>query len=190
MKGKHVSVGYRTVLLVILICFMIPLCSGCEEKSVVMPREKLEYILHSYARNGSLKNQSDVGERPEGNHPFDNCFVFTSFTQMNATEGAHFPVRTKEGESLLRDIYHVPFFRTHDLLVLCCDHATTPAEYRVDDILYNEATGRYDIYITQTFLGESEAMSYYALAIEVEKGMFPEGTAPYFPKIVYTPYRG
>ena len=30
----------------------------------------------------------------------------------------------------------------------------------------------------------------YALAIEVEKGMFPEGTAPYFPKIVYTPYRG
>ena len=37
MKGKHVSVGYRTVLLVILICVMIPLCSGCEEKSVVMP---------------------------------------------------------------------------------------------------------------------------------------------------------
>lgn len=190
MKRKPVSMLGRWRLLVILICFMIPLFSGCEKESVVMPREKLEYILHSYARNGSLKSPSDTGEQPEGNHPFDNCFVFTSFTQMNATEGAHFPVWTEEGESLLRDIYHVPFFRTHDLLVLCCSHATTPAKYRVDDILYNEATGKYDLYITQTFLGESEAMSYYALAIEVEKGMFPEGTEPYFPKIVYTPYRG
>ena len=190
MKRKPVSMLGRWFLLVFLLCFMVLFCSGCEEKIDVMPKEKLENTLHAYIRDSSVSILSDTGEQPEGNHPFQNCLVFTSFTQMNATEGAHFPVRTEEGESLLRDIYHVPFFRTHDLLVLCCSHATTPAKYRVDDILYNEATGKYDLYITQTFLGESEAMSYYALAIEVEKGMFPEGTEPYFPEIVYTPYRG
>ncbi|MBE6998679.1 MAG: hypothetical protein E7428_00655 [Ruminococcaceae bacterium] len=75
-------------------------------------------------------------------------------------------------------------------MILIVDHPVYPVQYQVDGVLYNENSGKYDLHITQAFYGESEIISELALAIEVEKGMFPEGTAPYFPKIVYTPYRG